>query len=147
MTGGRMLFVKLPSTRAIFAAKGCFSTNQDILFEIVSATRTDKIGKEWSSLVISRKTDRLLPAFLVASCQMQKEPPPPPCRTLRWLLVAKSRRGAVKSSLGLHKMRVSTSLLTVSEAGTACSNRAIRTSLTSFLCAFTARIARHESGH
>ncbi len=36
----------LPSTRAIFPAKGCFSKNQDLLFELVSATRTDKIGKE-----------------------------------------------------------------------------------------------------
>jgi hypothetical protein len=43
MIGGRRGF--LPSTRAIFPAKGCFSSNQDILFEMVSATRTDKIGK------------------------------------------------------------------------------------------------------
>ncbi len=44
----------LPSTRAsraIFPAKGCFSTNQDILFEMVSATRTDKIGKELVAVV------------------------------------------------------------------------------------------------
>jgi hypothetical protein len=49
MTGGRSIF--LPSTGAIFAAKGCFSTNQDILFEMVSATRTDKIGKELLAVV------------------------------------------------------------------------------------------------
>jgi hypothetical protein len=44
MIEGRMLL--LPSSRAIFPAKGCFSTSQDILFEMVSATRTDKFGKE-----------------------------------------------------------------------------------------------------
>jgi hypothetical protein len=49
MIGGTMLF--LPSTRAIFPAKGCFSTNQDILSEMVSATRTDKIGKELVAVV------------------------------------------------------------------------------------------------
>jgi hypothetical protein len=49
MTGGRSIF--LPSTREIFAAKGCFSKNQDILIEMVSATRTDKIGKELLALV------------------------------------------------------------------------------------------------
>ena len=49
MTGGRSIL--LPSTRAMFAAKGCFSTNQDILFEMVSATRTDKIGKELMAVV------------------------------------------------------------------------------------------------
>ncbi len=41
----------MPSTRAIFAAKICFSTNQDILFKMVSATRTDKIGKELLAVV------------------------------------------------------------------------------------------------
>jgi hypothetical protein len=41
----------LPSTRAIFSAKGCLSTNQDILFEMFSATRTDKIGKELVAVV------------------------------------------------------------------------------------------------
>ncbi len=46
MIGGAMLL--LPSTRAIFLAKG---TNQDILFEMVSATRTDKIGKELEAVV------------------------------------------------------------------------------------------------
>jgi hypothetical protein len=49
MIGGAMLL--LPSTRAIFPAKGCFSTNQDILFEMVSATRTDKISKELVAFV------------------------------------------------------------------------------------------------
>jgi hypothetical protein len=49
MISGAMLL--LPSTRAIFPAKGCFSANQDILFEIVPATRTDKIGKELVAVV------------------------------------------------------------------------------------------------
>ena len=49
--GEDALVANLPSTRAIFAAKGGFSTNQDILFERVSATRTDKVGKELVAVV------------------------------------------------------------------------------------------------
>ena len=75
----------LPSRRAAFPAKGCFSTKQDVQFVMIIATRSDKLGKELVASVHDLGEHR-------KQTQM-----PPETRVVIWGLVSMSRIGVAKS--------------------------------------------------